>query len=369
MASYSTRIKSDIERWREAGLIDAPTASQLARDVEAREVGRLSFGMVLAIMSGVLFGAAILIFVAANWESLPRLMRVMMLFAVIVAGYVGGAILKSRGHGAYAETAWLIGASGFGGAIALIGQMYHLSGDESTALVTWCLGTGFAASLLRSGPLTVAAAGIAAAWLLADGLDLGEGRSFPHLYVLLVLLLWPVSLWTRSRAARHLLLLSLILYAVLLALPDHALGGGLLIAAVSAGLMALGIYRREPVEHVMQLEGGFAAHCLIGFLSGMALVHIELAMKGTYFLAAILTFAGIAAALVFAGRENRSLRWIAYIGFSLELAFVYVVTVGTMLGTAGLFFASGLMLGAVAFLIIRIERRLVTVPPAQGGFA
>ena len=36
-----------------------------------------------------------------------------------------------------------------------------------------------------------------------------------------------------------------------------------------------------------------------------------------------------------------------------ELAFVYTVTMGTMLGTAGLFFASGIVLGLVAFLIIR----------------
>lgn len=369
MASYSTRMKSDIERWRQVGLIDAPTASQLLRDVEAREVRRLSFGMVLAIMSGVLFGAAILIFVAANWESLPRLMRVMMLFAIIAAGYIGGAALKTRGHSAYAETAWLIAAAAFGGSIALIGQMYHLAGDESTALVTWCLGTVFAAALLRSGPLTVTATGIAAAWLLADGLDIWDRQGFPYFFILLAPLLWTVSLWTGSRAARHLLLLSLILYTVLLALPDYALYGGLLIAMASAGLMALGIYQREVVERVVQLNGGFATHCLIGFLSGMALVHMELALEGTYFLAAILTFGGIAAALIFAGRESRSLRWIAYTGFSLELAFVYVVMMGTMLGTAGLFFASGLMLGVIAFLIIRIERRLMTVAPAQGGFA
>ena len=46
-----------------------------------------------------------------------------------------------RGNGAAAEAAWLVAAAGFGGGIALIGQMYHLSGDELAAILTWCAGT------------------------------------------------------------------------------------------------------------------------------------------------------------------------------------------------------------------------------------
>ncbi len=38
---------------------------------------------------------------------------------------------------------------------------------------------------------------------------------------------------------------------------------------------------------------------------------------------------------------------------------------GTMLGTAGLFFASGIVLGLVAFLIIRIEKRMNAAPAAK----
>ncbi|TJW70482.1 MAG: DUF2157 domain-containing protein, partial [Mesorhizobium sp.] len=44
MAGYVTRVGADIARWREAGLIDAPTADALARDVAANERTSLSFG-------------------------------------------------------------------------------------------------------------------------------------------------------------------------------------------------------------------------------------------------------------------------------------------------------------------------------------
>jgi len=39
MAGYSTRVRSDIARWLQAGLIDAATADALTRDVEANAQG------------------------------------------------------------------------------------------------------------------------------------------------------------------------------------------------------------------------------------------------------------------------------------------------------------------------------------------
>lgn len=122
MASYASRVRSDIARWRQTGLIDAPTAEALVRDIEANERKSLSFGSILAMMAALLFGAAILIFVAANWEAIPRLVRVAALFTAILAGYVGGAVLKTRDHAAMGEALWIVAAAAFGGSIALIGR-------------------------------------------------------------------------------------------------------------------------------------------------------------------------------------------------------------------------------------------------------
>jgi hypothetical protein len=101
MAGYSTRVRSDIARWLQAGLIDAATADSLTRDVEANARKSLSFGSILAMMAALLFGAAILIFVAANWDAIPRLARVAALFAIILGGYVGGAKGRRRATRAF----------------------------------------------------------------------------------------------------------------------------------------------------------------------------------------------------------------------------------------------------------------------------
>jgi uncharacterized membrane protein len=110
----------------------------------------------------------------------------------------------------------------------------------------------------------------------------------------------------------------------------------------------------------VQLGGRLPLHGLIGFLTGAILLQLEFSDNDGrgFAVASAAALAGIAAAIVLAGRESRGLRWIAYLGFALELCIIYAVTMQTMLGTAGFFLAAAVILGMVAIAIIRIEKRL-----------
>lgn len=365
MAGYLDRVGRDIARWRAAGLIDEATASALVADAAQHHRRGFSFGSVLAILAAVLLAAALLLLVAANWEAIPRLVRVAGIFAVILAGYAGGAVLQGRGYSAIAEGLWIVAAVAFGGGIALVGQMYHLSGDEKDALFVWALGTALAAAALRSGPLTAGTVLLAGAWMLAVAVDGGPGRSVPLEFPLYAAVLWAVSVWTASIAARHLILLSLMLFAALLYLDDEALVVPILLAAVSAGAFAFGHFRPSLADRLTGLGGGLMVQGLLGFIAGMSIVQLEL-HDGPYFIVvAVVVFAGVVAALLMAGRDSRALRWLAYAGFIFELGFVYLTLLGTMLGTAGFFFAGGISLALLAWFISRIEKRLA----ASGGDA
>jgi uncharacterized membrane protein len=355
---YSKRLKIDVDRWVSRGLISGTTADALLADAEANDSRSISFGFILTMMSALLVCAAVLLVVASNWENIPRLTRVALLFALIATGYVGGALLKLRGNGAAAEAAWLVAAAGFGGGIALIGQMYHLSGDELAAILTWCAGTVVAAAALRSAPLTISGAGIATVWFVVQWIDFFRPHDLPYFYPLVAAAIWLVSLWTRSVAARHLLLLSLIAYAAMLA-DGNTLSVTSLLMLTSAAIFALAVAAPEPVDRLAQLDGRLPLHALIGFLVGAMYLQFE-TRQGTSLIivVGIIVFAGIAAALVCAGRQSRALRWVAYLGFACELLFLYVETIGSMLGTAGFFLAAGIALGLLALLIIRVERRV-----------
>lgn len=358
MFNYAKKVMVDVERWREAGLIDAETAAALARDVEAQAHRGVSFGSVLAIMAGVLVAAALLIMVAANWEGIPRLGRVGALFSVIVAGYVGGAVLVRQGQRAFGEASWLVAASAFGGAIALIAQMYHMSGDETQAILVWFAGTLAAAVALRSGPLTAGAMLLACAWLLMRTQIFGVSRPVPHLFILLAAVTWAASLWTESRVSRYLILASGILYGLVYYvhsnLPPVLVG----MAIIYGGLVVVAAFRPALTEKVLGVgAGGVSILGLLGFLVSMWTLHFLVDDIAGFVICAAATLAAIAAALVGAGSENRGLRWTAYGGFTVEVAIIYIKTVGTMIGTAGLFLASGVVLGLAAYLIIRVERR------------
>jgi len=371
MASHASKVRLDIDRWVAAGLIDRATGDVLYRDVQDNERRGFSFGSILAILAALLFGAAILIFVASNWEAIPRIVRVLALFGVILAGYVGGAALKLSDHGTIGEAVWLVAAAAFGGAIAMIGQMYHLSGDETEALLVWCIGTGVAAAGLRSGVLTMAAVGIASAWLFLRGVDFWRVTEFPHLFLALAAALWAISLWTRSTAARHLILLSLVFYAVLAAVEYDVTTVALVMLGVSAVLFLAAALAPEPVDRVVPLDGLLPAHALFGFLTGIVMLQLDIWDDAgpAFILAASVGLAATIGAVLLAGRDSRGLRWIAYLGFAVELCLIYGVKVGTMLGTSGFFLAAGALLGVLSIAIIRIEKRMRPLPATVGAAA
>jgi uncharacterized membrane protein len=363
--AYADKVRRDIARWRAAGLVNEDLAAALEQDVGRHHGRGVSFGAVLALMAAALVAAAILILIAANWEAFPRLLRVAALFLLIAGGYIGGAVLKLRGHSGWAEAAWLVAAASFGGALALIGQMYHLSGDEAQAVLVWCLGTAFAAAVLRSPHLTSAAVLLAVVWLLTPlmGEDFGG-----YGYLALAALLWGLGLWNRSDLSRHAILISLALFGLLRFFQTSQPGILVVVALLSAGLVVAAARYGDHARRYLRLAtAGLAIDGLAGFLIAMVALQAYLIGGPQFILAAAATLAGIAGALLLAGRQSWLLRWLAYAGFALELCFVYVTTVGSMIGTAGFFLLAGLAVGGLAFLILRLERRLSA--PALGGSA
>lgn len=356
MASYAERVKKDIARWTLDGLIDAPTAERLAGDVEAHARSRISFPAIFSMMAAALVGASILLLVAANWEAIARLVRVALLMAVILGGYVGGAMLKLRDHPAFGEAAWLVAAIAFGGSIALIAQMYHMSGDEADAILTWFAGTILAAVLLRSGPLTIGAVLLSGVWLGMAAELFVRADTIPYLWLLLAAGLWVASLWTGSHHARALLSLVLIFFSWIAFFNTDTPVVPLLVLILAGALFAAE-RTALPMADKIGLGGKPSLHGLIHFLSGMAMLHVLYADDGLHFLLVLLTLAGVAGALLVAGRDNRGLRWLAYAAFAVELIYVYVVLLGTMLGTAGVLLLAGLGLAVLAWVVRRFEQR------------
>lgn len=367
MAGYASAVTKDIARWHSSGLIDEATAQALTRDVVQNARQGFSFGTVLTILAAVLLAAALLLLVAANWEAFPRLARVAMIFGIILAGYVGGAVASRRGSTALSELLFILAATAFGGGIALVAQMYHLSGEETDAILIWCLGTLAAAAALRSPALTIGAVVLGSTWLImaTEGLGWRAGRDIPMSYLLLAAVMWGVSLWTRSASARHLILLSLMGFAIIHHVDTDTLVAPIGLTIVSIALFAWCLLQPAESERWLKLNEGGTVQGLLGFIVGMSAIQFALYEEPEFIYVAIVVFAGVIGALLLGGRDNRLLRVLAYTAFVYEICFVYVVLVGSMLGTAGFFLIAGLVLALLAWLIRRVERRFTASAGAK----
>jgi uncharacterized membrane protein len=69
------------------------------------------------------------------------------------------------------------------------------------------------------------------------------------------------------------------------------------------------------------------------------------------------TLAAAVTAIALCGRDNGAVRYLAYAVFAAEMLYLASETIGSILGTSGFFFISGLLVAAVAWVVIRLERR------------
>ncbi len=176
---------SDIQRIHEAGLISDQQRHAIIEHFHLdRETNRLL--VILGIIGAVLVSAGVILLISANWESIPRFVKLAAGLALLVSAHAAGwQLARSGKHPIVAEALHLVGSGLFLANIALVGQVYHLSSRPPNAILLWLLGIAPLAWILRSKAqhvLTLIAFGLwlglelnqRDSWLFFDG----EGRQF-----------------------------------------------------------------------------------------------------------------------------------------------------------------------------------------------
>lgn len=360
MARRHRLVQREIHQWERRGLIDSETAGRLRDDI-GKQGGGFAVSGVLIVMSALLFSAALLIFIAANWEAMPRLTRVGLIATIILAANGLGAWASMFGRRYLADALWLIGSATFASGMALVSQMYHLSGSESGLYLVWWLSAIVSATVLRSRALTMASILLAVVWLIASLEDWGGIESDPplsaHLFPLMLTAGWAVSLHTRVAMARDLALLAFGVYIAVL-----FVAWGVVVPIVTMALAALGFVAVTRMDWKGAPSGaphlGIELSMLQYFVLAGILLHVEWHEGLGLVAVASFMFAGLTAALLLGGKESSGVRRLVYVAFACELIFIYIQTVGTMLGTFGFLTLAAIALAIFARLVTRFERRV-----------
>jgi uncharacterized membrane protein len=356
---YRGRLERDLSLWVEKGLLQQETAGTLLAEYDERPAS-FSLGRVLMGLAAVLLGAALLLLVATNWEYIPRLMRVGLMLALIWAVHIGAALLLMRGAAATAGGLLIIGALSFGGAISLIGQMYHLSGDEQTVMYLWFGVTTVSAILFRSSAVT-AVAGFLSWASFAVYLQDFDTRWYgfgPYAPLVMAAVVIGLVRFTGAGRVRHLAYLLVVGWLAWLYAVTDDISVAIAFAVLGMAAFLLTALPVRPISTLVRTAG--AAPAFYSFLvavTGLCLLHIEMDEGGRMILIGLLTLAAAVVAIILHGRDNGAVRYLAYATFAAEMLYLASVTVGTMLGTSTLFLFAGLFVAAVAWIVIRLEKR------------
>ncbi len=369
---YRGRLQRDLAIWVEKGLISSDTAVNLLKEVDARPQS-FTVGRVLMMLAAVLVSAAILLFVAANWDGIDRSMRTGLLILLIWAFHGLAAFTATRGSSYLPGVFLVLGSASFGASIALIGQMYHLSGDELSAALTWFAATAVTAVLYRSAALTYVAGGLAWFTLTAMVDSSIGGLSDPWFYLPFAQALVVIGLvrYTGADRARHLAYALILGWLAWTYVDQHGVFKPWHFIALGVGLFLLATLPVSPLREAARKAGAAPAfYSFVLAIMGFVLYQVDndsFFDSGTTLKSAIpagMTAAMAVLAIALDGRDNGAVRYLGYAVFTLEILYLSMAVAGTIIGTSGLFLFSGVFLAAVAWLVIRLEKRF---GPAREG--
>lgn len=204
--SYRKRLTADLDKWIAGGLVSADQRGPILQTLPpANERPAAS---ILAWAGSVLAGLAVIAFMAANWDGIPRLFRLVAILAVFWGALYGALWCEKKNKPKSRQASLLFAVLVFASGLGLVGQMYNLAGDPSDVL----LSAGLAGLLLgaagRSGPAAAAGLLFSGAWYAASAFDNQAAFGAEDLIATLILVVgaWLASV-LRSKVTLHVVII------------------------------------------------------------------------------------------------------------------------------------------------------------------
>lgn len=355
------QLAADVSRWRQQGWVTADGERAIQHELATRRRGP-GLASVLGILGVVLLGFAAMSFVAANWQEMPRLLRLGIIFSGLVGAYGAAAGLFARQLDAFAHAAILLAIAVFGAGIMLIAQMYHIDGHPPDAVLVWALGALAAGVLLGSNPALAAATVLFGLW---SGMESAMFNTAHWPFLLALAALAFAFALARWWTGAHMVALLAAAFTVRL---GYILNGGhghdvVVLAGLAMVAVAVAMSRGMVRLPSIGASSGDLGEVMLGygvavtFCGLLALQFFEKTNLSELVVLAALTLAGLVA-VIYLGLSmgNRAAVWIGYTAFSIEILALYFKTVGTLLGSSVFFLVAGLIVIALAAAAWRLHR-------------
>lgn len=422
-SSYRKRLAADLPKWREAGWVTADGATAILASVgPAPRRGAFGIAAVVGTLGALLLGLGVVAFVGSNWEEMPRLFRLALIVLALAVAYAAAFEFDRRGLRIFAEAGTLAAGLVFAGAIALVGQMYHMAGDFVGAVLLFEAGILGAAVFTGSPTMTVVALVAAGYWTWLGTVDNDIVPHWPSLVAIVIGVV--LTTFNDSRCGRIVAVLAFMFWLAVTiggfaTLYDWSMAGGVMVlVSASLAVWAAGAAAASFAEFpwlralgetalwpgllavlvsvgVLQLAETPSADEQPALVAALAFVGAAVVFAGFAFLRKGLTLVDLiavvvigAASVAFALFVPEAELWARLAGgiivvvaalwavslgqsgahpigkvfglvaFGIEIIYLYVRTFGTLLDTAVAFLLGGALFVVLAFVLYRVDRAL-----------
>jgi hypothetical protein len=257
-ADIGNGLRADLVKWVAGGVISGDAAQSIRKARFGEEaVSRLP--AIFAMLGALMLAASVSAFVAANWQEIPRLVRLVGILAVIAGCFFPALLLERRGMPRGADAAVTLATLCFGAGVALVGQMYHLPADWPAGAMLIAIGGLVAAGLTgKNGPLVIAFVAMTSwSW---GRFDAWQWREIHWSFLLLFVPGFLLALGRENRLLAHAAILALSVWLATLLVPragnnifvsfsdyySSLVDGGLAFSAAYIAIALLALHRGWP---------------------------------------------------------------------------------------------------------------------------
>jgi uncharacterized membrane protein len=166
MSKPTRWLHAEIERWVAEKIISPDQAIRLRELYPAREAA-LPWGMILfSGLGAVLLGLGAILLFAYNWQGIPKLGKLAVIFGSLLGAQAGALALLERPdwRRQLGEALAVLGTMLFGAGIWLIAQVYNIHEHFPNGFLIWGIGALALGWAMRSAPQGILAAVVLCIW-------------------------------------------------------------------------------------------------------------------------------------------------------------------------------------------------------------
>lgn len=179
-------LAQEIALWVQDKIISVEQAELICSRyrIDYHHQTRRSYGYFILITLGYLFmGLSLITLLSANWDNIPRLLRMTGVIALTLAVNIMGINQAQKGKDTVAVGYFFLGGLFYGASIMLIAQIYHIGEHYPDGVFWWVVGVLPIALLMRSSMLMLLSAGLAYIWFFIES----ALHFYPYLFPLFLI--------------------------------------------------------------------------------------------------------------------------------------------------------------------------------------